>query len=107
MTGPTPLPRRKLGTQGLEASAQLLTPKSQFALLLQILILGCSPIGQVSALGLGCRSLSPNPLDEKPVDENHAQDVINFAYDNGVTFFDSSDFYGIEYSNEIFLGKVR
>ncbi|KAG0580523.1 hypothetical protein M758_4G181800 [Ceratodon purpureus] len=74
MTGPDPVPRRKLGSQGLE----------------------------VSALGLGCRSLSS--AHERVVEEKDALDVINHAFANGVTHFDTSDFYGIEHSNEILLG---
>ncbi|XP_024392790.1 perakine reductase isoform X2 [Physcomitrium patens] len=74
MTGPYLVPRRKLGSQGLE----------------------------VSALGLGCRSLSSS--HERPVELNDALDVLNLAVDNGVTFFDTSDFYGTKHSNEKLLG---
>lgn len=74
MTGSGSVPRRKLGSQGLE----------------------------VSALGLGCRSLSSSY--EKFIEEKDALDVFKFAFDNGVTFFDSSDFYGIKHSNEELLG---
>jgi hypothetical protein len=59
---------------------------------------------QVSALGLGCRSLSS--AHERPVEEKDALDVINHAFDNGVTFFDTSDFYGTKHSNENLLGVV-
>jgi len=58
----------------------------------------------VSALGLGCRSLSSSY--ERSVEEKDALDVLKFAFDNGVTFFDSSDFYGVKYSNEELLGVV-
>ena len=58
---------------------------------------------QVSALGLGCRSLTSSY--ENPPSEEDAIAVIHHAYHNGVTFFDTSDFYG-PHSNEVFLGKV-
>ena len=58
----------------------------------------------MSALGLGCRSLSSSY--ERGVDEKRALDVLNFAVDNGVTFFDTSDFYGAMCSNEKLLGVV-
>lgn len=58
----------------------------------------------MSALGLGCRSLSSS--HERPVELNDALDVLNLAVDNGVTFFDTSDFYGTKHSNEKLLGVV-
>lgn len=59
---------------------------------------------QVSALGLGCRSLTSS--FENPPAEGDAIAVIHHAYHNGVTFFDTSDFYG-PHSNEVFMGKVH
>lgn len=59
---------------------------------------------QVSALGLGCRSLTSS--FENPPPEEDAIAVIHHAYHNGVTFFDTSDFYG-PHSNEVFMGKVH
>ncbi|KAG0605875.1 hypothetical protein M758_9G094600 [Ceratodon purpureus] len=67
------VPRRKLGSQGLE----------------------------VSALGLGCMGLSP--FYGKPVEEEHGIAVIQQAFNNGVTFFDTSDVYG-PHTNEKLLG---
>jgi len=43
---------------------------------------------------------------EKFIEEKDALDVFKFAFDNGVTFFDSSDLYGIKHSNEELLGVV-
>ena len=40
------------------------------------------------------------------MEEKDALDVVNHAYENGVTFFDTSDFYGTEFSNEKLLGSV-
>ncbi|KAG0613597.1 hypothetical protein M758_6G114500 [Ceratodon purpureus] len=67
------VPRRKLGSQGLE----------------------------VSALGLGCMGMSA--FYGKPVEEEHGIAVIQQAFNNGVTFFDTSDVYG-PHTNEKLLG---
>lgn len=55
-------------------------------------------------LGFGCRSLLL--LYERFVELNDVLDVLNFVVDNGVIFFDISDFYGMKYSNEKFFGVV-
>ncbi|CAM6110203.1 unnamed protein product [Calypogeia fissa] len=67
--------RKKLGTQGLE----------------------------VSELGLGCMGFSGMYNDA--VSDENAFNVIHRAYSKGVTFFDTSDFYG-PHTNEILLGKA-
>lgn len=40
------------------------------------------------------------------MEEKDALDVLKYAFDNGVTFFDTSDFYGTKHSNEELLGVV-
>ncbi|KAE8734670.1 putative aldo-keto reductase 2 [Hibiscus syriacus] len=69
------IPRVKLGTQGLE----------------------------VSKLGYGCMGLSGAYND--PVADDLGISIIKHAFDRGVTFFDTSDFYGPK-TNEILLGKA-
>lgn len=69
------VPRIKLGSQGLE----------------------------VSALGLGCMGMSAFYGPPKPEPEMIA--LIHHAVAAGVTFLDTSDFYG-PHTNEILLGKV-
>ncbi|KAE8659957.1 putative aldo-keto reductase 3 [Hibiscus syriacus] len=69
------IPRVKLGTQGLE----------------------------VSKLGYGCMGLSGAYND--PVADDVGISIIKPAFDRGVTFFDTSDFYGPK-TNEILLGKA-
>jgi hypothetical protein len=59
---------------------------------------------QVSALGLGCMGLSA--MYGKPVDDKDGVAVIHHAFENGVTFFDTSDAYG-PHTNEKLLGLVR
>ncbi|KAH0466601.1 hypothetical protein IEQ34_003839 [Dendrobium chrysotoxum] len=59
-----PIPRVKLGSQGLE----------------------------VSKLGYGCMSLSG--VYNSPVDDENGISVILHAFDRGITFFDTSDAYG-------------
>ncbi|XP_020246881.1 probable aldo-keto reductase 2 [Asparagus officinalis] len=69
------VPRIKLGSQGLEVSAQ----------------------------GLGCMGMSAFFGPPKP--EPDMIDLIRFAVDAGVTFLDTSDFYG-PFTNELLLGKA-
>ncbi|KAG6551800.1 hypothetical protein Mapa_006617 [Marchantia paleacea] len=77
-TSSSTIPRRRLGTQGLE----------------------------VSALGLGCMSVtgwySPGNI---PSTEDEAVALFKHAYDNGITFFDTADVYG-PYTSEILVGKA-
>lgn len=71
------VPRLKLGSQGLEVSAQ----------------------------GLGCMTMTSaiyGPL--KP--ESDMIKLIRHAINSGITFLDTSDIYG-PYTNEILLAKVK
>lgn len=56
----------------------------------------------VSAIGLGFMSFRAS-ADEN--DEKLAKDVVDTAIDHGVTFFDTADIYGPEFS-EILLGRA-
>ncbi|GLJ47939.1 hypothetical protein SUGI_1012230 [Cryptomeria japonica] len=67
--------RRRLGTQGLE----------------------------VSALGLGCSGLSGAYGSYSS--EEDTINLFQHAFNSGITFFDTSDFYG-HFANEILIGKV-
>ncbi|KAL2345804.1 hypothetical protein Fmac_007089 [Flemingia macrophylla] len=69
------IPRLKLGTQGFE----------------------------VSKLGFGCMGLSGGYSD--PLPEEDAISVINYAFSQGITFFDTSDVYGGT-ANEVLVGKA-
>lgn len=69
--------RKKLGIQGLE----------------------------VSAIGLGCMSFAGIYRAEDIVPDENALNVIHRAFNRGVTFFDTSDFYG-PHTNEILIGKA-
>ncbi|TYG47008.1 hypothetical protein ES288_D11G303400v1 [Gossypium darwinii] len=69
------IPRVKLGTQGLE----------------------------VSKLGFGCMGLTGVYND--PVPEEIGISIIKHAFHRGITFFDTSDFYGPK-TNEILIGKA-
>ncbi|KAM0951833.1 putative perakine reductase [Dioscorea sansibarensis] len=69
------IPRVKLGTQGLE----------------------------VSKLGLGCMSLSW--AYNSPVPEEQGIGIIKHAFNQGISFFDTSDIYG-PHTNEILIGKA-
>ncbi|PRW59960.1 putative aldo-keto reductase 2 [Chlorella sorokiniana] len=74
-----PLPARKLGSQGCEASA----------------------------IGLGCMSLVPGGgfYDPEGLTEDEAVAVIHRALDLGITMFNTSDLYG-PYTGETVLGKA-
>ncbi|KAK8958828.1 putative aldo-keto reductase 1 [Platanthera guangdongensis] len=71
----TLIPRVKLGRQGLE----------------------------VSKLGFGCMGLSG--IYNSPVDDEIGISVILHAFERGITFFDTSDFYG-PHTNEVLVGKA-
>ncbi|KAK3200626.1 hypothetical protein Dsin_024041 [Dipteronia sinensis] len=58
----------------------------------------------VSKLGFGCMGLTGNYND--PVPEDVGISIIKHAFDHGVTFFDTSDFYGANNTNEILVGKA-
>lgn len=57
---------------------------------------------KVSEVGLGCWQLGGN--DWGDIDEGRALEILNAAYDSGVTFFDSADVYGSGRSEEL-IGK--
>ncbi|QCD77647.1 probable aldo-keto reductase 1 [Vigna unguiculata] len=69
------IPRVKLGSQGLE----------------------------VSKLGFGCMGLTGVYND--PVPEEVGISIIKYAFSKGITFFDTSDFYG-PHANEVLVGKA-
>ncbi|XP_039139263.1 perakine reductase-like [Dioscorea cayenensis subsp. rotundata] len=75
MSKKTMIPRVKLGTQGLE----------------------------VSKLGFGCMGLST--AYNSPVPEEQGIGIIKHAFNQGITFFDTSDVYG-PHTNEILVGKA-
>ena len=70
------VPRMKLGSQGLEVSAQ----------------------------GLGVMGLSA--FYGAPTPDTKAVALLRHAINSGITFLDTSDFYGPE-TNELLLGKVK
>ncbi|XP_020519781.1 probable aldo-keto reductase 1 isoform X2 [Amborella trichopoda] len=70
------VPRMKLGSQGLE----------------------------VSRLGFGCTSLTG--AYSAPLPEEDGIAVIKYAFERGITFFDTSDRYGTNSSNEVLVGKA-
>lgn len=59
---------------------------------------------RVSALGLGCSSMSHgyNPADR---DDEESLKVVRRAVDLGITLFDTADVYG-PYTNELLLGRA-
>jgi len=59
---------------------------------------------QVSKLGYGCMSLTGAYND--PVREEEGISIIKHAFNQGITFFDTSDIYGVDHANEILVGKV-
>lgn len=70
------IPRVKLGSQGLE----------------------------VSKLGYGCMGLSGSY--NAPVSEEDGIAILKYAFSKGVTFYDTSDLYGVDHANEILVGKA-
>ncbi|XP_057818544.1 probable aldo-keto reductase 1 isoform X1 [Cryptomeria japonica] len=71
----TVIPRTNLGSQGL----------------------------QVSKLGYGCMGLTG--VYNKPLSEEDGIFMIKYAFEKGITFFDTSDVYGAT-TNEIIVGKA-
>ncbi|XP_028790297.1 probable aldo-keto reductase 1 [Neltuma alba] len=58
---------------------------------------------EVSKLGFGCLRLSG--VYNAPVPEEVGISIIKYAFSKGITFFDTSDFYGAN-TNEILVGKA-
>ncbi|XP_004304746.1 PREDICTED: probable aldo-keto reductase 1 [Fragaria vesca subsp. vesca] len=58
---------------------------------------------EVSKLGLGCLGLTG--FHNAPLAEEVGISIIKHAFDNGITFFDTSDIYGPE-TNEVLIGKA-
>ncbi|ONK15362.1 aldo/keto reductase [Streptomyces sp. MP131-18] len=56
---------------------------------------------EVSAIGLGCMSMSEF---FGPADRQEALATLRLAVDQGVTFLDTSDMYGVGSANELLLG---
>lgn len=54
-------------------------------------------------MGFGCAGLSG--VFDGPVPDEVVISLIKYAFSNGITFFDTSDFYG-PYTNEVLVGKV-
>lgn len=75
MAAKVKIPTVKLGSQGLE----------------------------VSKLGLGCVGLTG--FYNSPLSDEAGISLIKYAFDCGITFFDTSDLYG-PHTNEVLLGKV-
>lgn len=61
---------------------------------------------EVSALGLGCMTMSSAAYGAPPKDEGEMIKLIHHTVNLGVTFLDTSDIYG-PHTNEVLIGKVR
>ncbi|KAH7543238.1 hypothetical protein FEM48_Zijuj02G0163200 [Ziziphus jujuba var. spinosa] len=59
---------------------------------------------QVSKLGFGCLGLTG--FYNSPVPEEVGISIIKYAFNKGITFFDTSDFYGENHANEVLIGKA-
>ncbi|CAA2991206.1 perakine reductase-like [Olea europaea subsp. europaea] len=59
---------------------------------------------EVSKLGYGCMGLTGAYNNPLPEEEGIA--VIKEAFSKGITFFDTSNLYGLNYANEYLVGKV-
>lgn len=59
---------------------------------------------QVSQLGFGCMGLTG--IYNDPVPEEVGISIIKYAFDKGITFFDTADVYG-PHTNEVLIGKVK
>ncbi|KAB1199609.1 putative aldo-keto reductase 1 [Morella rubra] len=57
---------------------------------------------EVSKLGFGCMGLTG--AYNSPLSDEDGISVINYAFNKGITFFDTADAYG-PHSNELLLGK--
>ncbi|KAF5952450.1 hypothetical protein HYC85_010394 [Camellia sinensis] len=58
----------------------------------------------VSKLGYGCMGLTG--IYNSPVSEEDGIAIIRHAFSRGITFFDTSDIYGVDHANEILVGKA-
>ncbi|MEI7546985.1 MAG: aldo/keto reductase [Actinomycetota bacterium] len=58
----------------------------------------------MSAFGVGCMPMTGDNYGD--ADEAEALRTLNLALDMGVNFWDTSETYGVDGSNEILLGKV-
>src|SRR5216110_3001359 len=58
---------------------------------------------EVSAIGLGCMSMSFG--DGPPADRQEMISLIQFAFERGVTFFDTAEAYG-PFTNEELVGEA-
>ncbi|XP_059649351.1 perakine reductase-like [Cornus florida] len=65
--------------------------------------LGCQGL-EVSKLGYGCMGLTG--IYNAPVPEEDGISMIKDVFNAGITFFDTSDIYGIDHANEILVGKA-
>ncbi|KAF6173391.1 hypothetical protein GIB67_027086 [Kingdonia uniflora] len=59
---------------------------------------------EVSKLGFGCCGLSG--IYNDPLPDEVGISVIKHAFNKGITFFDTSDFYGANHANELLVGKA-
>ncbi|KAL4200153.1 hypothetical protein AMTRI_Chr03g55000 [Amborella trichopoda] len=59
---------------------------------------------QVSKLGFGCMGLTG--IYSAPLPEEDGIAVIKYAFERGITLFDTADVYGTNSSNEVLVGKV-
>jgi len=59
---------------------------------------------EVSTIGMGCMTLTE--MNYGPVDEKESEATLLRALDLGVNLLDTGEVYGIEHSNETFLGRV-
>lgn len=55
-------------------------------------------------MGYGCMGISGVYND--PLSEEDGIAIIKEAFSKGITHFDTSDMYGIDYHNEYLVGKV-
>lgn len=60
---------------------------------------------EASKLGLGCMRLPRLYDDKEDIDYNKAKEIVNYAYNNGITYYDTAYFYHGGLSEE-FVGKA-
>ncbi|KAJ8529397.1 hypothetical protein K7X08_036232 [Anisodus acutangulus] len=59
---------------------------------------------EVSKLGFGCMGLTG--VYNTHVLEEEGIAILKEAFSKGVTFFDTSDVYGLDHANEYLVGKM-